>query len=174
MRKIDYSKLTHRECSVCKQKKPVSEFNKYTDSKQPINGWRYYSRCRECNKELCSNYGKTNRSKRNKRLREWRRNNPDVAKLNDQKKRFKSKYGLTLEQVEFLKSYKDNRCWICNEITNLFVDHNHSSGRIRGMLCASCNTFLGRIEKHPKLLENMKGYLDQPCHADLLLEIANS
>ena len=38
----------------------------------------------------------------------------------------------------------------------------------------SCNTFLGRIEATPEILERLRLYLlDQPCHADVLLEIAN-
>jgi hypothetical protein len=66
------------------------------------------------------------------------------------------------------------RCWICDVQSSAGIDHDHKSGRVRGALCLSCNTFLGRIEATPEILERLRLYmLDQPCHADVLLELAN-
>ena len=174
MKTIDYSKLTRSWCSVCQRNRLVKFFNKYKDRSASINGWRYYSRCIDCNKVRCREYGQNNKKQRNARLRAWRRAHPEAAKAKDLRARYKSAYGLTLEQVDTLKSLRNGRCWICGEKPKrLFIDHCHKTNKVRGCLCPSCNTFLGRIEANRKILPGIALYLDQLCHADVLLRIAN-
>lgn len=40
------------------------------------------------------------------------------------------------------------KCNICNSINNLVSDHNHATGRIRGLLCQLCNSWLGVYESN--------------------------
>jgi hypothetical protein len=65
------------------------------------------------------------------------------------------RYGLTYEDFSNLLRDQNNLCAICRKPQRvkgkrLFVDHSHSSKRVRGLLCASCNTALGLIEENPK------------------------
>lgn len=186
MRPVDYSTLIEKRCSRCKKTKPVAAFNRYNDPSQPINGWRYYSRCIECNRADCRKYGAGNKPARNERLREWRRRNPEAARANDRRKSLKQNYGLTPGQVEALFAAQAGRCLICWKTKDLVVDHDHETGKVRGGLCRSCNTFLGRVEANPHILGAMASYLAAPCpgsrllnlpgdfcHADVLLEVAN-
>jgi hypothetical protein len=145
---------------LCRKTKTVSEFNKYNDPTAPLTGWRYYSRCKKCNRRLCAEYGRTHREQRNARLRAWRKKNPDAAKEKDRRGRYMAKYGLTLAQVARLKAAKRNRCWICAEKKRLFIDHCHKTKRVRGALCASCNTFLGRIESNSRIVAGLSKYLE--------------
>lgn len=139
-----------KTCIECQADKPITEFypaGKYLNS-----------RCKPCCNEVSRRYGKANREKRNARLREWRRRNPEAAREKDMRARYKRKYGLTPEQVDEMKDAQDGRCLICGVEGDLFIDHCHTTGRVRGALCPSCNTFLGRVEANPDILGRMSDY----------------
>lgn len=60
---------------------------------------------------------------------------------------FKSRYGLTPEDVEAMVQRQGGVCAICTEILeDPCVDHDHSTGKVRGILCHRCNLGLGLIE----------------------------
>lgn len=175
MRPVDYAALTERRCSVCKVTKPVSAFNRHTDASAVLTGWRYYSRCIKCNRAQCRDYGQRGKERRNARLRKWRAANPEKAALLDRRKRLMKNYGLTPEQADDLLAANGGRCLICDDAPAVAIDHDHATGRVRGGLCNSCNTFLGRVEANPQILTRMATYadIDRPCHADVLLRLAN-
>ena len=55
-------------------------------------------------------------------------------------------------------------CDICNKHENnfkfgLYVDHDHSTGRVRGLLCHNCNSVIGRFKDDIKLIEKAINYL---------------
>ncbi len=102
----------------------------------------------------------------------WRKDHPDKARLLDLRRRLKQKYNISPQQLEQLIISRGGKCWLCGEKKRLFIDHNHVTGQVRGLLCPICNTLLGHLEKHPEMLGAIPTYLDQPCHADVLLEIA--
>lgn len=108
---------------------------------------------------------------RNAYAREWRARNRD--KVNEQQRaryasnpiRFRhqtrdgqlaSKYGITREQYDNLFEQQGGLCAICKQpetvktgagvIRRLAVDHDHDTGRVRGLLCYRCNTTLGQFE----------------------------
>jgi hypothetical protein len=164
MRPVDYAKLTEIKCSCCKKTKPVAEFHKFKDASAPLTGWRYYSRCIACNRSQCKTYASGNRPKRNARLRTWRKNNPAKARLGDRKKALQRNYGLTLEQAGELYERAGHKCEMCDGNARLCIDHCHTTGRVRGILCASCNTFIGRIENNSTLLAKLEAYLKTRCH----------
>ena len=171
---IDYFEITSLTCTICLVTKLVSEFGKFKDATAPLTGWRYYSRCRECNREQCAAYGRNNRQKRNQRLREWRRSNPEAAKRGDRRDRLRRKYGLTEVGLSEIIKAQNGKCALCFRSVELVVDHCHKSGKVRSLLCHRCNISLGWIESHPGIIERIQQYVDQPCHADILLEVANA
>lgn len=175
MRPVDYAALTEKKCSVCKATKPVAEFHRYSDPKAILTGWRYYSRCIECSRASCREYGQKGKERRNARLRAWRAANPEKAALVDRRKRLRQKYNLTIAEADALLAANEGRCLICNDAEAVAIDHCHRTGKVRGGLCLSCNTFLGRVEANPAIVARMAAYagIDSPCHADVLLAIAN-
>jgi Fe-S oxidoreductase len=71
----------------------------------------------------------------------------------------KRRYGLSKEDLVSLKEKQNFSCALCKQVCKLSVDHNHSTGAVRGLLCALCNNFLGKVEKDPTILERTKAYL---------------
>jgi hypothetical protein len=159
---VDYAGYTHKVCSKCGQTKPIEEFGKTTAETRI--GWAWRSWCRDCDKARCKIYGVGNKPKRNARLKQWRKDNPDKARVLDRKRMLKHKYGLTVAAADALFSAASGRCEVCGGVSKLCIDHCHTTGRVRGILCASCNTFLGRIENNSGLLTRLEAYLNERCH----------
>ena len=77
-------------------------------------------------------------------------------------------YGLTLERLQEMLSAQDGKCPICGRALHArpgekgqgraVVDHNHATGEVRGLLCAACNGWLGRLEQ-PGYLDRANAYL---------------
>lgn len=68
-------------------------------------------------------------------------------------------YKLSLSGYERLARGQRYRCRICLRKLELHVDHDHATGRVRGLLCCRCNTGLGKFEDSPNLLLNAVHYL---------------
>ena len=74
----------------------------------------------------------------------------------------KSKYNLSLKDYERLLSKQNNECFLCKKLPmdkKLVVDHCHKTGKIRGLLCSSCNRGLGLLQDSPKILLKAYNYL---------------
>jgi hypothetical protein len=79
----------------------------------------------------------------------------------------KKRYGITADQYDKMIIDQNNGCAICGstemggrgEATRLAVDHNHKTGKVRGLLCTSCNNGLGRFKDDPELLVKAATYL---------------
>lgn len=75
-----------------------------------------------------------------------------------------SQYGLTLEAFDALLQVQNGRCAICRVAfadvsRGAHVDHDHSSGRVRGLLCTHCNRGLGGFRDSPASLAAAISYL---------------
>lgn len=74
----------------------------------------------------------------------------------------KRKYGITLAHYLRLMDEQSHKCAVCGEPSNgrrFDVDHCHSSGRVRGLLCRRCNLILGHAQDEPEVLMLAAGYL---------------
>lgn len=112
----------------------------------------------------------------------WRKNNPERAKeiskkyrsthvaemaLMKRKSELKLRYGITLEDFERMVLAQGNLCAICNEppenkdSTKLHIDHCHTTGKVRGLLCRSCNIAIGYLNDDINLLQNAIKYLEK-------------
>ena len=78
------------------------------------------------------------------------------------------RYGINAIRYEMMLKSQNGVCAICkgpnlrkqnNKIDRFAVDHNHLTGKIRGLLCYNCNTMIGRFENNPGLLETIIEYL---------------
>lgn len=79
------------------------------------------------------------------------------------------KYGLTIASLRALELSQEGRCAICRRLpaevpghreNSLHVDHDHSTGQVRGLLCHHCNTALGKLQDSPSLLRAAANYLE--------------
>lgn len=79
-------------------------------------------------------------------------------------------YGLSLEEYDRMFQAQSGRCWICAERPNgerpLAVDHDHVSGKIRGLLCHACNCGLGffrdSADRLGRAIEYLSGHPGAP------------
>jgi len=71
------------------------------------------------------------------------------------------RYGVTPEQYQAMLDGQDNRCAICLEefAKRPHVDHDHATGKVRGLLCPNCNSMLGRVRDSPETLQRAVEYL---------------
>ena len=78
--------------------------------------------------------------------------------------RLREKYRITPETVEELMRAQDGRCAICaaEPEEGLNIDHDHSNGLVRGLLCRGCNVGLGHFKDNPDLLAGAMAYLTSP------------
>lgn len=75
------------------------------------------------------------------------------------------KYGLTAEEYKQLIDKQGGKCAICGanignaEGDRLYVDHDHATGKVRGLLCTNCNLGLGKFQDSVQLLQKAILYL---------------
>jgi len=101
-------------------------------------------------------------AERAKARREWRKANPEKAKLQARRDAAKYLYGLTLEQVENLKAQRGYHCDLCGRVADkLCLDHNHRTGLFRGILCDSCNRGIGLLGDSVDILRRAEIYLSR-------------
>lgn len=80
--------------------------------------------------------------------KKWVENNPSQRKRHVRRSRIR-KYGITPEQYDAMLEAQGNRCAICGGGNRrpMAIDHCHKTGKVRALLCDSCNTSLGHIER---------------------------
>lgn len=106
-------------------------------------------------------YAKT-RSRRLALYKERYKRNPDSFKTNNKRHVLKRKYSLSLEEFERLYLLQNGRCAICDqeEVGKLLsVDHDHETGKVRGLLCCNCNRGLGIFKDDLTLLNKASDYI---------------
>lgn len=139
-----------KTCSVCKQPKPSTDF--YRRSDRPSGD----SRCKPC------------RDLGGKQYRDaYYKNHRDAVIGRSRAASLEKRYGIT--EAEFLQLLEDQNgeCAICGAENGLVtrkaklaIDHDHTTGAIRGLLCMSCNTALGNLRDDPALLRAAADYIE--------------
>jgi hypothetical protein len=101
------------------------------------------------------------------RYHQRKNENPAYYKNKAKTWSLKKNYGITLSQWEALVSDQNGLCAICSRLLALdglgkcsaVVDHDHRTGRIRGILCNTCNSGLGHLQDSLALVEQAASYL---------------
>lgn len=139
--------LSSKKCACCGEVKPTTEFTR----RKNHGKWGFLPYCKEC---------------RNKKFKQHYKENPEKFKKNNLKR-----YGITIEDKERMLKNQGYKCAICGEEIFLFgnlknmnkiahVDHNHETGKVRGLLCNDCNRGIGLLKDNPLLLANAIKYLE--------------
>lgn len=90
----------------------------------------------------------------------WRENNQDKDAQCRLRERLK-KYKITVEQYYELLELANYKCQICGNTSKLDIDHNHKTGKIRGMLCHNHNAGIGLLDDDPNLIRKAAEYLER-------------
>lgn len=128
---------------------------------------RRSQRCAPCRLEWrrkgSSRWAKDNRERANARQREWIQRNPARRRAYSRK----ALYGLSEDQYAAMLESQAGRCAICGVLAedapkgHLFVDHAHSTGIVRGLLCHDCNIGIGQLREDPFRFESAMHYLKE-------------
>lgn len=95
-------------------------------------------------------------------IKAWEKAHPDRRPAYKRKCELKNKYGLTLEDFAALSESQGGGCAICKKVSEnrtLHVDHDHNTGKVRGLLCTPCNIGLGLFRDNVSLMEIAIRYL---------------
>jgi len=102
------------------------------------------------------------RAKKAQWMQAWRRANKTKFKAMQRRYHLKRAYGLTEEGYQALVKQQNGCCAICKspaDTSGLFVDHNHETGVVRGLLCSACNTALGLLRESTDCILAMLDYV---------------
>jgi hypothetical protein len=140
-----------KTCTKCRLDKPRAEFSKHAVAKGGVT-----SRCKPC--------AATAARARNAA-------NPERLAVINRRSKLKRAFGISLEQYDAMLAAQGGRCGICGtgEPTGkrgilgpvFHVDHCHKTGKIRGLLCASCNPALGAFGDSAERLAAAIAYLER-------------
>lgn len=147
-------KVIEMHCKCCDQIKPLTRF-----SKRIQEGKRKYEMCNDCMADKQSENRKEYKDKINARRRELY-----PQKLLEVKdKVLKRLYGISLDSWNSILASQENRCAICKTTTPFgngwHTDHDHDTGKVRGILCHCCNTMLGYAKDNQNHLLSGISYL---------------
>jgi RNA polymerase-binding transcription factor DksA len=93
----------------------------------------------------------------------WNAANPEKLRQIWFRSNIKKKFGLTEEAYNQMLAAQGGVCALCGDPPGkrrLAVDHCHTSGAIRALLCANCNHVLGNAKDNAELLRKAADYLD--------------
>lgn len=136
----------HKRCGKCREVKEHAAFHRRL--KRPDG---YDSNCRAC------------------RSQDARVRNADPEKKRiSRDKKLRLKYGIGADDVEAMLLQQQGRCAICGTTKNperFHVDHDHTSGAVRALLCLHCNALLGHAKEEPAVLRAAILYLERHSNA---------
>ena len=124
-----------KTCNRCKVEKPLTEYYKRTYSSGNVG---YQNNCKKCQGELRVQYWKPHQVARRK-------------------------FGLSDEDYTTLIERSQGLCEVCNTPMGdkRCIDHDHKTGKIRGVLCNNCNTALGLVGDNVATLTKLIQYLER-------------
>lgn len=140
-----------KTCTKCETEKELDKFR--------TRGNGYHSWCREC--ESNANNARYTPKERKPRMVKTK----EEVGLAAKRRMLKHRYNLTLEQYEAMYTNQNGKCAICKDDyelggrSGLFVDHDHKTGDVRGLLCRKCNSAIGQLSECKDILTEAINYL---------------
>ncbi len=152
---VDGSRLCHK----CGENKPISGF---FISRKNIHGIR--SNCKSCDNIKNKEYRDKNREQLKARHLKWYHAQKGRADGGQNNRRLIRRYGITWREYEIMLAAQLGGCAVCGASSDrnkrLSVDHCHSTGKVRGLLCHRCNISLGLFKDDAARLRRAADYID--------------
>lgn len=139
--------------------------------KRRAAGRRYYERTKETRREKRRAWYKAWAARNVEHLRESQRarnaRNKERYAVVTRNNNLRKKYGIGVEEYQTMLLAQNGGCAICGRpdggtarSKHLLVDHNHSTGLVRGLLCHACNIAVGAIEGRREYVRQIEAYLE--------------
>ncbi|MEY2569279.1 MAG: hypothetical protein QOE35_3808 [Actinomycetota bacterium] len=168
-------------CKKCGQLKDLDEFYKAAGTQDGRRG-----DCKACNLAAKHERYIADPAKEIARVKAWQQENSDRVNAYQRARRqepevkrraraghLERKYGMTLDDYDRLLEQQGGGCAICGrpprDDISLHVDHDHDTGRVRGLLCFPCNNTLGDFDDDPARLYAAADYLARDPELDDLI-----
>lgn len=146
-----------KTCVKCDTGKPEEAFSKDRAAKDGLR-----NRCRKCMSEIFKADYRSRPEVWKGRVKKWDAANPDKRKRIQRRVDLRILYGLSLEGYDQMLREQRGCCAICDQVMKRpYVDHCHRTGRIRALLCASCNTGIGGLKDSPQICYRAAAYLEK-------------
>lgn len=125
-------------------------------SKPPGRGKTY---CEECS--FSCDIHATNRKGCDDCLKAYNKGKygPGTDRTRRNKRRRAGRYNLSMGQLADLETIE--QCEVCDSKKKLCIDHDHGTGKVRGVLCDLCNKALGQARDNPKILRALADYVEE-------------
>lgn len=152
--------ILKRKCTKCGLRKRHAKFYKAKKGKDGLRAM-----CKKCCNKASTAWQTENRQSANANMRRFRQNNPEKARLIRKRAMVRKVYGITLEEYNEITAA--SCCEICGtkiRPNRKCLDHDHVTGKIRGLLCNGCNTGIGFFKENPEVMEAAADYIRR--HAD--------
>jgi DNA-directed RNA polymerase subunit RPC12/RpoP len=141
-----------KKCTLCSESKTLDDFYINRNSEDG-----HQTLCKSCSKRQSTAWRNQNKLAAKKISTHYLTHNKDRIRDNE----LQRKYNVSLQEVLRIFTEQDNRCGICKkEITLYHVDHDHATGKFRGVLCPNCNHLLGHAKDNIDILQNSIDYLN--------------
>ena len=141
-----------KTCTKCNTEKELTEFY------GQLTRGTLRASCKSCEKQRRKTYYQQHRSEEQEKSRNYNRKNRKYHR----NKSLQYKYGIDDIKYTTMWNHQKGKCLVCNEPEQdkaLAVDHCHTTGNVRGLLCSNCNTGLGQFQDNPELLYKAAEYL---------------
>ncbi len=153
-------------CSKCGDEKGAEHFHTRYDKAREAVG--LYSWCKACSVIGRREWGRKNPAKAYAISRRWQLANPEHAARIMRKATLNQEYDMTPDEHARMEREQGGVCAICGRpptgglrTKRLFVDHDHTTGAVRGLLCTACNNALGQFQDSQEILDKAKAYLQK-------------
>ena len=174
---------TAKACATCGEVKPLDDFylnpkmrsgrNSYCKVCWRVRASAYHAEHRDRRNANQLEHYHANRDAINAERRAQRAADPEGHRLKKRAQNRRATFGLSPEQAADMLAAQDGRCAICGRDitgerpyrgsmrTETCVDHDHTTGATRALLCPGCNQGLGLMKDDPVLLRKAADYLDR-------------
>ena len=156
-------KMKRLKCSHCKTIKSELEFS--VNRANTFRGGRSYD-CLICERRRRKDYLQRNPQIR-ERINALHRKYYSTEGFKQKRREhyYKTRYCISLDKYEEMLKGQGGVCAICGKDNNhktqryLHVDHNHKTGKVRGLLCIRCNTIIGNSKENVDILQRTIEYI---------------
>jgi hypothetical protein len=179
----------NKVCKQCGKSKPLTLFRRHSIMKDGFS-----NKCKECTGKRDKLYEATHKEQikesyvkydASHRLQRRHFQNQYYAAHKEQKRnsRLKQRFGIDAEEYQRLLTKQMDGCAICGTTIpggpgkrnplGFAVDHDHKTGKVRGLLCRNCNTGIGLLKDKVSVIRNAVDYVERYANEGRPSQFAN-